>query len=627
MKKFSAILVCLLMIITCGLAGCATFSINKVKYYNEVLATVGKTEITRFDLLTAYNSYGESYFVQQQSKTETEALNETLNLLIDRELLYQYALENEGTYKPTKHQINDIVDEMFSSLDEQMSTYTEKAKTILNIKAKEEEKEEEKEETAYKLADYTYKKRAFVKEREVVKNGVTTVEYYIDYNENYYDTDVELTDNNTKIAIKYINNFKLNGIINEIQNKYLQHFKTNLEIEEKENATAIYNQVIALFTNNLIEYEYYLRDENNKPYSKTTNDLIYRYIERTFNSQLQSQYIENIRIDYLKKDNLNIDLLVKEYNYLANVNYNTYNYNHTAYQNKMKDIGTDGDSVLFHPDTDVKFGYFIHTLISFDDIKDRLTAIKENVHDYDAQYANIVNSLKIKPRNTETGLVDENTTAVELATILSEYNEITEIDNYDDKLAAFINFMFKYTGDTATLNQGMPYVIGYNPQEYTGELENDKLVGTYSAMVTEFTKESINLMQQTKGSMSTVDLTSDDMLDNICITEYGIHLLFYVGDVNSFDIPYQANVSIETNPADYIVEDSTYNLYKKVINPLTKQTYFDMMFDLVYPASSGEVYTSNNGYSEYEEDLTDELSRTYKVTTYKTKIKATKTSL
>ena len=47
-KKFSAILICLLMIITCSLAGCATFSINKVKYYNEVLATVDETKITRF---------------------------------------------------------------------------------------------------------------------------------------------------------------------------------------------------------------------------------------------------------------------------------------------------------------------------------------------------------------------------------------------------------------------------------------------------------------------------------------------------------------------------------------------------------------------------------------------------
>ena len=81
MKKFSAIFICLLMIITCGLAGCATFSIDKVAYYNEVLATVDETKITRFDLLTAYNSYGNSYYVQQMGQSEGEALKSTLDLL------------------------------------------------------------------------------------------------------------------------------------------------------------------------------------------------------------------------------------------------------------------------------------------------------------------------------------------------------------------------------------------------------------------------------------------------------------------------------------------------------------------------------------------------------------------
>ena len=80
-KKFSAILICLLMIVTCGLAGCASFSIDKVKYYNEVLAKVDDTKITRFDLLNAYNSYGNSYYVQQMGQSESQALQSTLYLV------------------------------------------------------------------------------------------------------------------------------------------------------------------------------------------------------------------------------------------------------------------------------------------------------------------------------------------------------------------------------------------------------------------------------------------------------------------------------------------------------------------------------------------------------------------
>ena len=85
MKKFSAFILCFLFLITCGLAGCAGFSVNKVKYYNEVVATVGNTNITRYDLLTAYNSYGNNYYVSQLGKSEEEAFAETLNLLMDRE--------------------------------------------------------------------------------------------------------------------------------------------------------------------------------------------------------------------------------------------------------------------------------------------------------------------------------------------------------------------------------------------------------------------------------------------------------------------------------------------------------------------------------------------------------------
>lgn len=623
MKKFSAILVCLLMIITCGLAGCATFSINKVKYYNEVVATVGKTEITRFELLTAYNSYGQSYYTQQMQQSEKEALSNTLDLLIDRELMYQHALKNESVYKPTRYQVNDIVNEMFNSLDSQMDEYVQTAKTILNIESSKTNNEEEKEETAYKRADYNYKPRAFVKERMV--NG--TVEYYIDYNENYLNSNTELTESNTKIGIQYINNFKLNGIVEEIKTKYLAHFKKTLEVEEKENANIIYNKAISLFAKDLIDYEHYLRDSKNKPYNKNTNDLIYRYIERTFNSQIQSQYIENIRISYLEQDELSIDLLINEYNYLSTLNYNQYTTDHTAYKDKMKNISTDGNSVLYHPETDTQFGYFIHTLLSFDSIKDKLTALKEDVHDYKTQYANIVNSLTLKPRNLETGLIDENATSVSLSSILTEYNNIATNPNYDydEKLSKFIDFMFTYTGDTATLNQGMPYVVGTNG---------------YSAMVEEFNNEAILLMtgknkdgetvgNAQKGNMSKVNLTSENLLDEICITEYGIHLLFYIGDVNSFDIPQHANVTIETTPSDYIENEnsSKYNMYNKIVNPLTNKTYFDMMFDLVYPATSGEVYTSNNGYTEYEKDLTTETRKTHKVVKYTTKIKATKTKI
>ena len=611
MKKFSAIFICLLMIITCSLAGCATFSINKVKYYNEVLATVDETKITRFDLLSAYNSYGNSYYVQQLGQSEEEALKSTLNMLIDRELIYQYALDNNNLYKPSAYQVNEVVQKMFDSVDEQMKSFVEDAKKILDIEIKTEEDEESKDdEKAYLLEDYTYTKRAQVCYNE------QTESYFIEYIVPEEETNYEKL-----IGEQYLNDFTLKNTIKEIKTKYFEHFLNDLTLTEKDNATVLYNKARSLFAKSLINYEYYLRDENGNEYDKSTESLFDRYFERTFDSQIQSQYLENVRTYYLANEELSIELLVNEYNYLATLNYNTYSTNHESYKKKMKDISTDGNSVLYHPITDTQFGYFIHTLISFDSIKDNLKLLEEikDKDEHDLQYNKLIASLTLKPRNLETGLVDEDAEELTLAEIIAEYNEITKLSTYDEKMSAFIQFMFKYTGDTATLSQGMPYVVGTNG---------------YSAMVEEFNNEAIKLMtgknadgeQVIEAKVGNMSSASVSDIDNLCITEYGIHLLFYVGDVNAYDIPYADNSKAYIQTYDIAGEES-FNLYTKTINPLSNKTYFDMMFDLVYPAGSDEVYTSKNGYSDYEKNLTQLSGQTHQVTKYTTKINSTKTQL
>lgn len=600
MKKFSALLICLLMIITCGLAGCASFSINKVKYYNEVLAVVDETKITRFDLLSAYNSYGNSYYVQQMGQTEEEALRSTLDLLIDRELIYQYALDNNETYKPTAYQVNEIVQEIFDSMDEQMNSYVESAKKILNITIEENSEDKSSEETAYKLEDYTYSPRAQVKSRTVDGQVEYYIEYIVDEEENY----------GPLIETQYLTNFTAKNTINEIKTKYFEHLQTELNLSEGENATLLYNKARSLFAQDLIDYEYYLRDENGKKYNTANESLFDRYFKRTFENQIQSQYLENIRTYYLANEELSIDLLVQEYEYLATVNYNTYTDNIDTYKDKMKNIGTDGDTMLYHPETDTQFGYFIHTLISFDSIKENLEKLEE-IKDkdvYETEYNKLIATVSVKARNPETGLVDENTEATSLSDILDEYNSIKNYSTYEEKMSAFINFMFKYTGDTATLSAGMPYVVGTNG---------------YSAMVEEFNNEAIKLMEGEVGNMSSASITD---IDSLCITEYGIHLLFYVGNVNKFDVPYGDTSKVYIQSQN-IAGDEDFNLYTKIINPLTKETYFDMIFDLVYPASSDEVYTSNNGYTDYEENLTQVSMKTHQVTKYTSKINTTKTSI
>lgn len=82
-------------VMTAGfLAGCALFE-RDVNYYNNlVVATVGANiEITKRQLIQAYNSFGYQYVTQQELSTK-EAYNKTLEELIDREIMVELAIQN-----------------------------------------------------------------------------------------------------------------------------------------------------------------------------------------------------------------------------------------------------------------------------------------------------------------------------------------------------------------------------------------------------------------------------------------------------------------------------------------------------------------------------------------------------
>ncbi|MCQ2555952.1 MAG: SurA N-terminal domain-containing protein, partial [Clostridia bacterium] len=607
MKKLSALLLCLLMIVTCALAGCATFSIDKVKYYNEVVATVGEEKITRYDLLNAYSSYGQNYYQSQLGQSEQDAFKSTFELLIKRESLYQWAKENITL---TAYEVNSAVESMFDSLDSQMENYVATAKTIFNISATV-SPAEEKTETAYKLSDYYFapSRRATVNAEDSKK---------IDYL-------VEEKTYTPVIAEEFLEGdlFKA-GTIEEVKTKYLAHFQNTL-VNETQKAN-LYNKAIALLADDLINYEYYLRDAENKPYNTVTNDLLFRYFERNYTSQIKGAYLTKIRSNYLRdaatNGTLSTDKIVSEYKDLYTESYEKYVNNKEQYKTDMAAISTGADSVLYHPDfTDgTRFGYFVHALISFDEAgtqKAALDAAKTSYENssspdkettYNAEVNAILSTITSTERDLETGLLikdtDGNNVKHSIDYVLEEYAKV-------HTLTDFIKFMFRFSTDNATLSAGMPYVLGYDAT-YDGEtIESKKYVGSYSDMVKEFTKEGINLMQNGK-TMSEKLLEVDS--SKMCVTTYGIHFLYYVGEISSINDPDPDAAYCSKNVV------GTNNLCS-ILNPLTGETYFDKLFNSVYPTDSNEeVYASVDSYDTYEESLIDNS----KITIYDTKLNGTK---
>lgn len=594
MKKFTILAFCFIMILSCCLTGCSTFSIDYVKFYNETVAVVNNEKIIRYDLLNSYNSYGTQFYINQMGKSEEDALKDTLDTMIDRKLLAGYA-KNDPKYALTEFDINSVYQAVLDSLQESYDGFLTTAREMYGFDEPAEEETAE-EETAYLKENYKYKKRAKLVTGDIIK-------YELDEDAEKIET-YALGEKNIDFVINYSSKTK-NDIITKLYATFMKNAYNNKHSED--NYSLIAEKAISLFAKNLISYEYYLRDENGKAYNTKTADLIKRYIERMYDSEIESAYIANVEEYYLKEQSelqkLTVDKLINKYISLTETDFAKYVNSTTDYYNYLKTIGSNAEMVYYTPENaDADFGYFLHVLLPLDEavvenINQAKSKVEQELYDDNKlqdMIDEIISNQTHQERSLSDGLLIEGDKGI--FTILEEYKNVNTLDE-------FMDFMFKYTSDTATLTADMPYVIGYD--DLGDEDESNDV--NYSNMVTEFTNEAIRLLKSENEYMT----SSADYI----ITQYGIHLLYEVGKVKA-DFKYSDRNKVCIS----LDQDKDYNLYFEKTNELTGKTYFDLLFDLVYPASEGEIYATENGYTEMEKSILSGLKTPKTVTLYTTKI-------
>ena len=582
------------------LTGCSTFSIDKVKYYNEVLAKVGNDNITRFDLVNAYNNYGYTNYVTQGGQTESQALLSTMDVLVQRKMLVNYAKENQDKYSLSQYELKKLYRETLDYLLESMNGNKESARKIYGLDTPESSVEEAEKPETKKLTDYKYTSRVDV---EVVsktgEGGAVEKEYKL----KFVDTDLEKDEDLIEASIdeKFITNFKSysqDEIVKALLEKFMEEFYYNENNEDAELYKKVCDKAIELRCNSLINYEYYLR-ENGKKLSTSQGSLLFRFVERSYVSQLESAYITKVNNVYLQEEQLSSDSITKAFKALYQNDYAKYANDLDAYYKDV--ISTSGNLIYYHPTSDAEFGYFLHVLLPFNNVEDDLKWLKDHWQDlgytaeeYKAEQMKLVNQITCVQRTTEDVYEDDELIYEEGVTLDSEVGVLEVLNEYNatvNDLNSFINFMFKYTTDTATLTADMPYVIGYNT---VTDAE-------YSSMVANFTKEAIRLMKEDQKYTYS---------DEYILTNYGIHLLYYMGEVESaINVDAVGGVTVQ-------------DLDAVTLNEATGETYLDRVFDLVYPAGDSGMFTSNTKYSDFETVLIDSLYAKYPVKLYETKIKA-----
>ncbi len=579
------------------LTGCSTFTIDKVKYYNEVVAKVGEQNITRFELINAYNNYGYTNYVTNGGQSEKEALLSTAESLVERKMLVQYALDNPSKYSLSEYEINKVFDDTITSIMDSFDSNIATARKIYNIDEKETTETDADAIETIKISDFIYERRV-----DVVTTNDGSKLQYVDINT---DEDFEYV-----IDSKYVTDFTTYSQT-DIVNALLAEFKSKLYAnnDNEDNYTKICDKAIELACQNLISYEYYLRDANGKKLSTNQDDLLFRYVERTYNSYLESAYITKVNNVYLQEEELSNESIILAYQALYNNDYVLYKHDTKSYNSKITNTGTSNGSMIYYtPDSNDQFGYFLHVLLPLGNVEQELKDLQADRianhmtdEDYQREQKVILNKIECDERAISDEYDNEGKLVYEEGQVKADKKAVGDVlADYQTTvtdLTSFVNFMFRYTTDTATLSADMPYVMGYN----TKTDEN------HSTMMANFTKEGIRLMKNNIKDSTASDFTG---ANEYILTSYGIHLLYYVGEVENYVEPSNlANVTIDI-------------LASKIVNPATGERLLDRIFDLVYPAGSNGMFTSNTKYSTFETILVDSLYGQYDEVLFANKIKA-----
>ena len=136
-KKFTGILLCLLMTFAFVLSGCDLFPRNMSAYLNKSVCTItyenGETEdITTREYINAFNSYG--YTLVQNGTSYEDAANQTIDVLVNRHVLLNHATSNNLVTIDDSAE-KEILDDVYTSLESNLDTYIDEVRDDWDITA------------------------------------------------------------------------------------------------------------------------------------------------------------------------------------------------------------------------------------------------------------------------------------------------------------------------------------------------------------------------------------------------------------------------------------------------------------------------------------------------------------
>lgn len=630
-KKVFSLVLCLVMCASV-LAGCNLFGRDLETYYNTVVAQINYEysigaenfsyveDITKRDLINAYNSYGYSY--TQNGYSQEDAVEMTLDSLINRSLMIT---EVERYYKEAGEELlNDaektyLWEETYEAIYDNFRTYYNE---ILGIEDDTASGDEETSGTIYEAYDkqatlYTKQDGSLgIKKVDIVTNirdskhvlknegGVVYDVEYQDDEGNYIFKDL-IYDNilaYTKKGNTGSTNFRsaLNEYMSVVRENYsyldlddektcfifeldriYDILKDNYMVEKYEQ---IYNRlassgstvtnvkvadVVKYYENNVVaDYEKYKSDaetfETDILSSSTSTNYINSSEAKYFNVA-----VIKIAFEEGKKEALDTKL--------------TNGMDINEYYSELLKLYTSANVEIKDASTGEATGKTIGAENLLSQIEDALL----NTRDY-LDYDTVINDTeKVNEILDMSGVSQSALEEIKEETVrnyVERYN--TEIAH--EKAEAFLNYYYYYNDDTTYLNQDKLSVFGisnsgevlYN-ETYSSANVSDESMEDYE-MYNEF-QEAIKALYN-DGNAKVGDIS------NVVRGSDGVYILFYAGEVNNLFSGITEDFSL--------TQKDVLKLANTTLNVFTDKTIFDQIYESLYVDSA---------YGEYEENSINRL--------------------
>lgn len=581
-RKFTGILMGILIVCMSLFAGCSLVETNSSKLYNAVVEEITNSDgkvvatITNRELLSSYSSYGNYYL--QYGYSQEEALNMTITQLENRKITLLKAEEDYGVNKEGKNLSalykTYLFEQTESSLYENLKSFYNE---IVGNKSNDDSTDE-------KITFNGYTKKAKLERDEkgdfVIKSVDEYKEFLSDYRQMGSDKDYQKDKEQMYIGlldyVRYDENYT------KAFEKYLRQLKTaefglNLSTDTK---SIFMRELDRLYQ---INYENYLLER----YSSDNQN--HSIVSAVTPQNILDAYANKVRASYTK------------YQLEQNSSYDS------DVQNSLKDMYyfKSGKGVTtFFTVANVLFKFNDAQTAQYTKLKEKYDA-KDGTYTYSEYQADLDDLYKqIEPKirvlNTTTGEYEEQNNNKNEEGYMSVDDVINLIETKLDsaknstlsELGNTINdFIYEYGEDTGMFNAESNYVIGV-----------DEDGNAISSFVEEFNKAGIDLYNGKFGENAGTGEIGDYVVTK---TNYGIHLIIYTGKCENLFGDRNIDLSFKLTG-----DEAIQKLYNTRVNLLVDKTYFDVLYD--------ELYADN--YSYYEMANLNTLRENYNFRIYRGRI-------